>query len=451
MLFSLILGHPDVPGSGLATSIHDTANRKNLLLLVLLRWLAVGGQIATIAVVLGPLGIPLPIVPMGWVILFLVGLNILSLERCRAGKIITTGELLAELLADVAALTVQLYLSGGAMNPFISLFLLQAVLGAVLLPPALSWLLVALAACCFFGLTQYFLPLDLSAFAHGPVGLNGFADIQVGGMFVSFLLIAILLVAFISRINRNLRDADRRLAELRQQSAEEDHIVRMGLLASGAAHELGTPLATLSVILNDWQRMPELHGNAEIAGEITEMQTALAHCKDIVSQILLTAGEARGEEAEATTLRRFLDDVIGEWQATRLPARLDYAATIEEDAAIASDAVLRQSLMNVLDNALEASPDWVAVRAAREGDTLAVTVSDKGGGFAPHILENFGKPYQTTKGANGSGLGLFLVVTVLRKLGGSINARNRSEGGAEVELRLPVDALALAQAVAHAA
>ena len=449
MILALILGHPDMPGAELAASIQDAANRKNLLLLVLLRWLAVGGQVATIAVVVGLLGIALPIVPMGWVLLFLVGLNIVSLERCRIGAVITDAELLAELLADVAALTVQLYLSGGAMNPFISLFLLQAVLGAVLLPPRLSWLLVGVAAACFVGLTHYFQPLDLSAYPRGPVGLNGLFDLQVAGMFVCFLLVAILLVAFISRINGNLREGDRRLAELRQQSSEEEHIIHMGLLASGAAHELGTPLATLSVILNDWETMPELHNNAATREEIAEMQAALAHCKNIVSEVLLTAGEARGEDAERTTLQGFLDEVVAEWRTTRMPAHLDYAADIVADTAIVSDAVLRQSLLNVFDNALEASPDWVSVEAARQGDTLVVTVRDRGPGFAPQILENFGKPYQSTK-QHGNGLGLFLVVTVLRKLGGNIGVRNLEEGGAEVALHLPVVALALEEEVRHA-
>ncbi|HUA78101.1 MAG TPA: ATP-binding protein [Acetobacteraceae bacterium] len=433
-----------------AGSIEEAANRKNLLLLVALRWVAVGGQIATILFVRLWLGIPLPLEPMGCVILFLVGLNLASLYRCRSRGAIAGGEIFAGLLMDVGALTVQLYLSGGAMNPFVSLFLLQVILGAVLLRPLLVWILVAVTSACFIGLTGFYRALDLSAYAHGPLhGEPSFFELHIYGMIICFLLAAILLVLFVARINDNLRDRDRRLAEIREQSVEEEHIVRMGLLASGAAHELGTPLATLSVILNDWERVPALNVDPEVAAEIEEMNAALARCKEIVSRVLLAAGEARSEEAEPTTLLAFLDHVVAGWRETRAPAHLDYAAEIGADAAIASDTVIRQILFNVFDNALEASPGWVGIRAAREGEFLVVTVRDRGRGFAPEILANLGKPYQSTKNRAGSGLGLFLVVNVLRKLGGAIAARNPPEGGAEVEIRLPIAALAIEGEARH--
>ena len=101
-----------------------------------------------------------------------------------------------------------------------------------------------------------------------------------------------LIVVFMTRIARNLRDRDNGLAALRQQAAEEDHIVRMGLLASGAAHELGTPLASLSVILSDWRRMPALANDPELMEEIAEMQADVQRCKSIVTGILMSAARS---------------------------------------------------------------------------------------------------------------------------------------------------------------
>jgi len=435
-----------------ASSIQQTANKKNLLLLVMLRWLAVGGQVATILVVQLWFRIPLPLLPMGGVIVFLVALNLLSLYRCRSPAVITDSELFVELLLDVAALTLQLRLSGGAMNPFVSLFLLQVILGAGLLRTVLIWIVVAVTSACFIWLMGSYREIDLSAYerrhAHGRTSVF---DLHLYGMFICFLLAAVLLVLFVTRINRNLREQDRRVAELRQQSAEEEHVIRMGLLASGAAHELGTPLATLSVILNDWERMPKLRGDLGLGEELDEMRTALGRCKDIVSRVLLAAGEARGENTERTTILGFLDDVVAEWEDTRGPARLQYSTDIDADTAIASDTVIRQILLNVFDNALEASPDWVGIQASRRDQLLAVTVRDKGAGFVPEILANFGKPYQSTKGRSGRGLGLFLVVNVLRKLGGTVVARNNPEGGASVELCLPINALSIENEARHAA
>ncbi|NWM54803.1 sensor histidine kinase, partial [Escherichia coli] len=100
---------------------------------------------------------------------------------------------------------------------------------------------------------------------------------------ICFALIAVLLVLLITRIARNLREGDAERAAIRQRAAEEDHIVRMGLLASGAAHELGTPLSSLSVILGDWQRMPRIAADRDLAQDIADMQAEVARCKTIVS------------------------------------------------------------------------------------------------------------------------------------------------------------------------
>ena len=233
------------------------------------------------------------------------------------------------------------------------------------------------------------------------------------------------------------------LADLRQRAAEEEHIVRMGLLASGAAHELGTPLATVSVILGDWKRMPEFKRSPELLEELNEMQTQLKRCKSIVTSILLSAGETRGESAVRTTIRTFLDGLVDEWQDSRPVRDFVYDNHIEHDLPVAFDSALKQMIDNVLDNALEASPDWVSLEAGVADHTLILTVRDRGPGFAPAMLAQFGKPYQSSKGRPGGGVGLFLAVNVARTLGGLVAAINRPEGGAQVTLTLPLSAIAL--------
>ncbi len=173
------------------------------------------------------------------------------------------------------------------------------------------------------------------------------------------------------------------------------------------------------------------------------MQTAVTRCKAIVTDILLSAGEARGEAPGVTTVTQFLDDVVASWRAGRPAAALTYQNKFGTDLPIVSDTTLKQIVFNVLDNAAEASPAWVSLTAVRDKDTLVLEVSDIGSGFAPDILANFGRPYQSSKGHRGRGLGLFLVVNVVRKLGGTVEARNRSSRGASVILRLPLTALAI--------
>jgi two-component system sensor histidine kinase RegB len=164
------------------------------------------------------------------------------------------------------------------------------------------------------------------------------------------------------------------------------------------------------------------------------MQTQLKRCKSIVSGILLSAGEARGESAVRTTIHTFLDGLVEEWEDSRPVREFEYENRIGDDIPVAFDSALKQTIDNLLDNALEASPDWVRLEASVEDGTLHLVVTDRGPGFAPAMLAQFGKPYQSTKGRPGGGVGLFLVVNVARTLGGSVAARNREEGGAEVTL-----------------
>ena len=435
-----VIATPLSPAARPGTSVAD-AGLKNMQQLIQLRWIAVVGQVATIAMVHFGFGIHLPLEHLLAVLYCLVAFNLVSVLRVRTRRPVMPVELLVALLVDVGMLTAQLYLSGGATNPFAFLYLLQVILGAVLLKPRFAWILVGVTCACFASLGLWYRPLDIPL---DPLNAShGLASPFVLGLLLCFVLNAALLVTFIVRITRNLRARDARLADLRQRAAEEDHIVRMGLLASGAAHELGTPLATLAVILGDWRRLPHFSSDPELLEEVVEMQTQIERCKAIVSGILLTAGEARGESSEATTLNTFLDELVADWRRTRPVKAFGYDNRFGDDVSMVSDSAIQQMICNVLDNALEASPHWLRLEVAREGDTLLLTVVDAGPGFADAMLAQFGKPYQSTKGRPGGGLGLFLVVNVARTVGGTVQAVNRAEGGACVTIRLPLSAIAL--------
>lgn len=409
----------------------ETAATENMRQLIQLRWIAVMGQLVTILVVNLGLGVGLPLLPMLGVVTLLALVNVgstLLLYRRQS----TNTELLLALLFDVCALTVQLYLSGGATNPFISLFLVQIVLGAILLRMWSVWVLVVIASLCFG-----FLTIRHRALVYPGNLLPDAADLYTLGSWLSFVLVGTLLVLFITRISRNLRARDAYLAEMHQHAVEEDHIVRMGLFASGAAHELGTPLASLSVILSDWRRVPKLANDPELVGEIEEMEEEVQRCKAIVTDILHSAGQPRGDELGSTEADPFLDQALRDWRDVHSSTQLVVRRKGTERAVIIADPALRQAIWNLLDNAAEASNGEVAFEAVREGDRLVLSVRDCGKGFDPVVLENFGKPYQSRKGP-GHGVGLFLVTNVMRRLQGGVEAANLPEGGAEVKLFLPL-------------
>lgn len=412
------------------------ASRGNMELLVQLRWVAVAGQLLTIAVTGFSIGIPLPLPQLVAVPVLLALMNLATSAFANTRQGYSYLELLGALMLDVEALSWQLYFTGGATNPFIFLFLVQIMIGAILLPARWSGI-VALIACCDVAfLTFNFRPLDL------PAGLIATQfQLHLLGSLACFVLIAMLLVYFVVRMDRNQRESTAALAALRQQAAEEQHIIRMGLLASGAAHELGTPLASVSVILGDWARAPALQENPDLAEDIATMQAELARCKGIVTGILMSAGEVRGEAPAVTSMRAFLGEIVADWQS-RTTTPIAFLDRFGEDVPIVADPALRQVIGNVVDNALEVSPQGIAIAARRAEDALEITVRDRGPGFSPELLEGFGRPYASTKGRDGGGLGLFLVVNVLRQLGGQVQVANPDEGGALVTLSIPLSALA---------
>jgi two-component system sensor histidine kinase RegB len=206
------------------------------------------------------------------------------------------------------------------------------------------------------------------------------------------------------------------------------------------------------VILNDWRREPQISASPQLLEEIDEMQVALARCKSILGGILTSAGETRGEAPGPTTVRDFLDDLVADWRFNRPSAQLGYEDRFGPDLPIVSDTALKQTICNVLDNAADVSPSWIEMCAERRDDALLITVTDRGPGFSDAMLANLGKPYSSTKDKQGGGLGLFLVVNVMRKLGGGVAARNLGLGlrGAQVTLTLPLASLALAEETADA-
>lgn len=417
--------HPTLPGRSPREAAIENMRQLNQL-----RWLAAAGQVVAILVAHFGLGVRLPLAAMLGLAALLTLANLVFALTVRRSWVIRNEVLLA-LLLDMGVLTAQLYLSGGATNPFVSLYLLQVVLGAILLRPGEVWLLVAISSACFGFLTINHYPLQL------PERLFDYqADVLLIGEWLSFGLMAVLLVLFINRISRNLRLRDAYVAELGQRAVEEDGIVRMGLFASGAAHELGTPLSTLSVLIADWQRHPLIAAEPELRNEMADAQTELRRCKDIVSNITHSAGLARGEAMGSTDLGTLLREVAEDWRALHDQPPLLCRTHAITGFHVTAEPALRQAIWSLLDNAAEAGASSVELSATANENRVTIIVADDGEGFAPDMLASAGRLYQSSK-SEGHGLGLFLASNVARRLGGTLQATNRVEGGAAVQLHLP--------------
>ncbi len=252
------------------------ANRKNLLQLILLRVFAIFGQIITIIAAEKLLLLDLPRQAMFDVISMLAVVNLISFYRYQYQKNITNRSLFFELLFDVAALTAQLYCSGGIFNPFISLFLLQVIIAAILLRPAFAFMIAAITIGCYVWLSFNFIDLNFAE--------DNFFDIHLHGMLISYVIAAVLLLIFITRMAKNLR--------------EQQEFMRSALLATAAAHDLGTPLNTISVILEDWQKFEGEKFSPSMQKDLVLIESQVKRCKEAVSNILSASKSERLEKAK---------------------------------------------------------------------------------------------------------------------------------------------------------
>ncbi len=409
-------------------TISQNTNRKNLLQLLCLRLIAIFGQVATILFAHYFLHIELPLTAMFSVAMFLTIVNCVSFYRYKSQKNISDKSLFIELLFDVTALTTQLYFSGGISNPFISLFLLQVIIGAILLRVIYAWLIAVLTIICYVWLSFNY--QELHAFHHHESG--EFFNLHLHGMLISYVFAAILLLIFVTKIIKNLKEGDQKINLLKRQSLEKEQVIRMGLLATGAAHELGTPLSTISVILGDWKKM---NLKKDLLEDVEVIESQLLRCKKILSEILSSSGKARSEEARLAQVKEAFDDLIKEWSDSRKPQNLIYNFHGEIKKEIILDNILSQAFFNIFDNALEESPDFILVNIEAMETALTISIEDRGKGFSNEILKEIGKPNMTTK--NSSGLGLFLALNILDRIGGKMEIKNISDG-AKITVTIPL-------------
>lgn len=423
-LLALTRPHRDSAVTGPAT-VDDSMGQ-----LVQLRWLAVAGQLAAILAAHFGLGVELPLAAMLAIVALLAAVNVGIMFAWRH-TLIARSALSAALAADMIGLTAQLYLSGGTANPFVSLYLLQIALGAILLPIAMASALAAASVIGVAALSIWRRPLALPA--SGPFDAQ---DIMMAANWLAFAMVAGLLVIFVVRISRNLRARDAYLAQLREREAQEEGVLRVGLFASGAAHELGTPLSSLAVLVGDWQRHPQFRDDPELLEELGDAAAELQRCKDTVSRVLEAAGQSRGEAMGGVRVHDLLSPIADDWTAAH-GDRLQTNWQAVGDLMVVREPSLHQAITSLLENAREAHSPSIELSAAAQHDKLAITIRDRGVGFNEELLARVGRPLSSDKGP-GHGVGLFLAATVARRLGGRLDVRNRKGGGAAVSIVLPI-------------
>ena len=417
------------------TFIEPSSAAINLQRLVVYRYLVLAGLVIGMLVAVYRDFI-LPWSPLTAIIIIFAALNIIAWLRLRRrGSPVSELELFLHLLGDVLILAALLYFTGGSTNPFVSLFLLPLTLAAAALPGRFTWAVAAAAAICYSLLMIWYYPLP-----HED-GAN--FNLHVLGMWFGFMLSAILISYFAVKMSATLRERERALALARENALRDERLVALGTLAAGAAHELGTPLATMAVLAKDLEE--ECAAQPGMAEPFQVLRSQISRCKDILAQLAISAGQARAEAGRDQALENYLAELVAHWHRGR-PA-VDIHRTWEgtqPPPRIVADQTLTQAIINILNNAADASEHAVEVNGRWDDRELRLEICDRGAGMSDAAAVHAGEPFFTTKPpGRGLGLGLFLAQSAIKRLGGSVELFNRQGGGACTRIVLPLPGLSM--------
>ncbi len=403
----------------------------NLKRLCLIRSVVLAGQCATTAFALQVLEWPLPTSTLGIIFACMGLITLLSWWRASQSWPVTDGEFVAHLLVDIAALTLVFYVAGGASNPFVSFFLVPICIAATTLPWRFTWLVTACAVSAYSFLLFFHDTLAPLEPHHGASTLNP----HIVGMWGNFAVSALLITYFVVQMATAVRGRDQALAEVREQRLQDEQLLAIATLAAGTAHELGTPLSTMRIVTDELLEDPELPEATH--RDIATLDSQLNLCKDILGRLTSTARDFSVGTTDTIRPIKFFDLLKEHWQLLRPSihaARFDIQ--LPGDAMMVMDTTLEQAIINLLNNAADASPDHVALTASLQGEELVIAVEDRGDGIPAAHADKLGTPFYSTKG-RGLGLGLFVSNAAANRYGGKLLWHNCSPRGSRVELRLP--------------
>lgn len=391
-----------------------------------LRWTAVLGQSATVLWVHFGLRLTLPLPPVFSLIAFTAFTNLL-LRNLRVDEARSSWLITGILATDVVILTELLYLTGGSYNPFSAFYLVHVALAAVVLHPFQSSLIASL---CAIGFASLFGVSEASSGGRDAlcgIGPSMSTTLHLRGMLISFILATACIVIFVARLQSALRRRENELAQSRLKAVQQERFVALATLAAGAAHELGTPLGTISIAAGEIARAAdELSLPDDITSDAALICDETRRCRTILDRLQQTADDPP-QRLSLTSLFERVRQRLGASGHVAVFDTLDSALTV-----FVPPEALTMATLSLVRNAIEASPpgETVRIQASAVNGHVQIRVVDKGEGLTSGASLHAGEPFFTTKPpGKGMGLGLFLVRLLAERIGGSFRLeRNQPQG-----------------------
>jgi two-component system sensor histidine kinase RegB len=414
-----------------------TASAANLNRLVIIRLILMIGLLLALAYAYqqAPSGIVHPAHISTLVALAL--LNMATYWRLQQAWPVTDAEYFCQLLIDISGLTVLLYFSGGATNPFVSYYLVPLTISAAILPWRFTWIIAGLSLSAYSLMLFFYQPLPdfhptMDHSQHDKPGFN----LHIIGMWFTFALSSGLITYFVVKMANALRQQESAQVSNREDELLDEQILAVATLAAGTAHELGTPLATMAVLLDEMEQDQQ---NSSLLSDLQLLKNQVARCKHILQGLVSTAQTHSHGQKTAVPVADYLRQIVSHWQVLRPQA--SYQLTINENcqhSIFHIDPTLEQAINNLLNNAADACEQNIEINADCDQQFTLISIRDHGPGIPLDIAEQIGKPFVTSKG-KGLGLGLFLTHATINRYGGEVKLYNHPQGGTLAELHLPAD------------
>ncbi len=404
--------------------------------LIRLRWIAVCGQTLVCLTAAGYLGILLPWPILVGCIGFTAVSNVLllwyrkrSLGAERWLKPLVLG-------SDIVALTVMLYFTGGAHNPFTMFYLLHMTMAVILLPPWGSWSAIALCTAGFWLL--FYSDHSLESRLGGTCCNDMNAHLQ--GMVVGMVLTGAGIAYFVGRLTAGLRETRNLMTLARADGERARRSMEVATLAAGIAHELATPLGTIAIVSQDLESMVgETCGNRSCAADARVIRQEVERCRIIIEKLGM-AGPALKESCTPLEWDKLGDQLSG-YLAPVMLERLQLRLRPSTKRPLLPHGRLLQCLAILIKNAVEASPAGspVTLDAKIDSTRCIFRVMDHGDGFPPGYEKRIGEPMVTTKSKTGGlGLGLYLVKAFVVDVSGELRLDSGADGETVLEMSLPL-------------
>jgi len=410
--------------------------------LVRLRWLAVIGQAVAVLGVYFLLGFPLPIGLCLAAIALSAWLNLFLTVRWRTSIRLQPSHAGLLLAYDIFQLAVLLYLTGGLENPFAFLFLVPVTISATSLPLKWTLWLGAIAFLCATFLTINHLPLPWTPDV--PLILP---DAYIAGMWAAIMCGVVFSALYARRIAEEARQMSAALSATEMVLAREQRLSALDGFAAAAAHELGTPLATIALVAKELKR--ELPANDPHTEDIDLLVSQAGRCREILARLANRDAEA-DEIYQRTTMLAMIEDLIAPLRGSDVEMTVATSATTGPEPVFKRNPAIAYGLGNLLENAADFAAAKVAVEARWTDTSVAISVSDDGPGFHQDIFDRLGDPFVTTRpgygaepdeegGHDGMGLGFFIAKTLLERSGAVVSLSNRPapQHGAVVQVVWP--------------